>query len=382
MKYAVIIPEGAADAPQEELDGCTPLTVAATDAIDALAARGRTGTAALTPETLPCTDDVTLLALLGYDPREHRCGAAGLEALAADVPLGPGEVAFRLSLVNVRDGRLVHLAADGMTDAEGAALYGALATAVAKLGPAAARWRIVPTGGHRGLLIHGGDPGPIAATPPAVMMQRPIRRHLPEGPGATMLRTIIDLSAEVLADHEVNRTRAELGELPATHAWPWGEGRAACVPSFGERYGGLRGVMVCQDALPAGIARLVGWDCIRLGSDVDERALGLKAVDALDEYDIVGVCVPSPDAASHQGDLNGKMNALTAIDRHIVAPLREWIEAYDDWRMLIAPTHRTRAASGCHDPEPVPFLFAGAHVTGVRTVPFREDTAALMSVAG
>jgi 2,3-bisphosphoglycerate-independent phosphoglycerate mutase len=377
MKYAIIIPEGAPDVPQDELEGCTPLGVAATDAIDELAARGRTGTAVLTPESLPCTDDVTLLALLGYDPRVHRCRAAGLEALAAGVDLGADDVAIRLSLVTARDGRLVHLSADGMTDAEGAALYAALEAAVtAELGEEAAGWRIVATGEHRGLLIHDGKPDPFETTPPAVMMQRPFRRHLPEGAGAPVLRAIIELSGEVFASHEVNRTRVELGELAATHVWPWGEGGRCVVPSFAERHDGLRGVMICQDALPAGIARLVGWDCIRLGRDVDERALGLKAVDALDEYDIVGVCAPTPDAASHQGDVNGKMSALTAIDRHIVAPLREWIEAYDDWRMLVAPTHSTRTGTGCHAAEPVPVLFAGARVTGVRTIPFREDTAA------
>ena len=43
MKYVIVIPDGAADAPQASLGGKTPFQAARTPAMDALAARGQVG---------------------------------------------------------------------------------------------------------------------------------------------------------------------------------------------------------------------------------------------------------------------------------------------------------------------------------------------------
>ena len=52
MKYALIIPDGCADEPQESLGGKTPLEAAHIPAMDAIAAAGVVGRANHTPE--PC----------------------------------------------------------------------------------------------------------------------------------------------------------------------------------------------------------------------------------------------------------------------------------------------------------------------------------------
>ena len=45
MKYAIVIPDGCADEPQETLGGKTPLQAASTPAMDAIAAAGIVGRA-------------------------------------------------------------------------------------------------------------------------------------------------------------------------------------------------------------------------------------------------------------------------------------------------------------------------------------------------
>ena len=45
MKYAIIIPDGCADEPQESLGGKTPLQAARVPAMDAVAAQGVVGRA-------------------------------------------------------------------------------------------------------------------------------------------------------------------------------------------------------------------------------------------------------------------------------------------------------------------------------------------------
>ena len=74
MKYALIIPDGCADEPQESLGGKTPLEAAQIPAMDAIAAAGVVGRANHTPKSLPAGSDVANLSLLGYNPLEYYTG--------------------------------------------------------------------------------------------------------------------------------------------------------------------------------------------------------------------------------------------------------------------------------------------------------------------
>ncbi len=82
MKYAIIIPDGAADEPQESLGGKTPLEAAHTPAMDALVAAGVIARACHTPKSLPAGSEVGNMSLLGYDPLQNFTGRAPIEAAA------------------------------------------------------------------------------------------------------------------------------------------------------------------------------------------------------------------------------------------------------------------------------------------------------------
>ena len=56
MKYAIVIPDGSADEPQESLGGKTPLQAANIPAMDAVARAGVVGRANFVPRSLaPCS---------------------------------------------------------------------------------------------------------------------------------------------------------------------------------------------------------------------------------------------------------------------------------------------------------------------------------------
>ena len=103
MKYAIIIPDGCADEPQESLGGKTPLEAARLPAMDAVAAAGVVGRANNVPKSLPPGSDVANLSLLGYSPLEHYTGRAPLEAAAQGIELGPDDWAVRCNLVTIED---------------------------------------------------------------------------------------------------------------------------------------------------------------------------------------------------------------------------------------------------------------------------------------
>ncbi|MEN6557835.1 MAG: phosphoglycerate mutase, partial [Thermoguttaceae bacterium] len=62
MKYAIIIPDGCADEPQESLGGKTPLQAADVPAMDAVATEGVVGRANHTPVALPAGSDTANLS--------------------------------------------------------------------------------------------------------------------------------------------------------------------------------------------------------------------------------------------------------------------------------------------------------------------------------
>ncbi len=103
MKYAIIIPDGCADEPQESLGGKTPLEAARMPAMDAVAAGGRGGPGEHTCPTI-CRPAPTwpTSACWATIPLEHFTGRAPLEAAAQGIELGPDDWAVRCNLVTDR----------------------------------------------------------------------------------------------------------------------------------------------------------------------------------------------------------------------------------------------------------------------------------------
>src|SRR5215813_7478813 len=118
MKYAIIIPDGAADEPLKELGGRTPLEAAATPNMDRIATEGRQGMVRTVPPGFESGSDVATMCLLGYDPKIYHTGRAPLEAAAQEIPLSPSDWVFRCNLVTIADGIMKDHSAGGISNAE------------------------------------------------------------------------------------------------------------------------------------------------------------------------------------------------------------------------------------------------------------------------
>ncbi len=122
MKYAIIIPDGAADEPQEALGDKTPLEAAHTPNMDRIAAMGVVARACHTPGELPAGSEIGNLSLLGYNPFENFTGRAPMEAAAQGIKLGPADWAVRCNLVTIEDQVMRDFTADHISTEEGAKL--------------------------------------------------------------------------------------------------------------------------------------------------------------------------------------------------------------------------------------------------------------------
>jgi 2,3-bisphosphoglycerate-independent phosphoglycerate mutase len=377
MKYAIIIPDGAADEPLKQLDGKTPLEAAATPNMDRIAIEGRQGTARTVPEGFESGSDVATMCLLGYDPAVYHTGRAPLEAAAQHIPLAPADWVFRCNLVTVVDGFMKDHSAGGITNAEAQRLISDLARSLHLPG-----FEFHFGVSYRNLLVYrGSEKFEVTTKPPHEIPDEPIAKYLPRGAGSDILRQIMDESRELFADHEINEVRIQTGYNPATQTWLWGQGHAPDMPSFVDRFGVKKGCMITGVDLLRGLAVLLGWDIREVPGmtsfhDTDYAGQGKATAEALDNYDLVFSHIEAPDEASHQADVKTKIEAIEHIDRHIVGPVLEKLRTYPEWRLLVMPDHPTNIATRKHGYAPTPFAMAGTRVKCLVPVPYSEKNAA------
>src|SRR5262249_12017591 len=91
---------------------------------------------------------------------------------------------------------------------------------------------------------------------------------------------------------------------------------------------------------------------------------------------LVCVHVEAPDEASHEGKADKKIDALERIDRDIVGPLLAALPRFGDWRILVAPDHRTPLRTRAHSYGAVPFAVCGAGVESVGQSLYVEEAGA------
>ena len=381
MKYLIVIPDGAADEPQEELAGQTPLAAAVTPVIDALAERGVVGQTNHVPDTLNPGSEVACMSLIGYDPLAFFSGRAPLEAAAKGIDLGPDDWAVRCNLVTIEAGSdgpvMADFTADHISTEEATGLLEAAQAGLDRDFPALSGWQFATGVSYRNLLIfrakqHAHSPlaADLRTTAPHDRVGQSVADAFPRGTGSRLLTDIMGKSEAWLAGHPVNAARQAAGKGVATHLWLWGAGKRPAFPSFLKQYG-LTGTMITAVDLLRGLANLAGWQCREVVGatgylDTDYAAKGQAAIEEFDKSDLVCVHVEAPDEAGHEGNAAAKVKAIEEIDRHILGPVISHLEqraaAGEEYRVLVCPDHPTFLATRMHSRGRVPYLMAGAGI--------------------
>lgn len=370
MKFAIILPDGAADEPLPALGDRTVLEAAHTPSMDVVAEMGRIGTVRTVPDGFTPGSDVATMSLLGYDPRTHYTGRAPIEAVAQGIALHPDDIVFRCNLVNITAGEMADFTAGHIRTEQADAILAALNNAFT-----GDEIRFQTGVSYRNLMILR-EPGAmdVSCMPPHDIPGERIEAYLPKGKAARRVREIMDRARPILAAHPVNHARRQSGEPAATDIWLWGQGVVPIMPRFRQRFG-VRGAVIAAVDLIRGLGKLLGWSLIDVPGatgyiDTDYAAKGRAAAAALDEYDLVAVHVEAPDEAGHMGNADGKIEALEKIDALVVEPILEKLHGFGEWRLLIAPDHPTPVARRTHTDTPPPFCMAG---TGLVAGAIRVD---------
>lgn len=386
MKYAIVIMGGAADRPAEPLGGKTPLELAKAPALARMGESGRMGRVRMLGETIEPGPDSALMALLGYDPAKRYTGRAPLTAKGLGIDVPDGAWAMHLSLLSAPRGTV-----DSYDDA---ALPAAEAQSLVK--------ELLPTMDLPGAVVHPGpgamhlladagrdddepqaafrDWSPVVAAPPSVILDLPLRDHLPVGdvPGERLQRLIAQ-SSVALEGHELNEARQEMGEPPVTHLWPWGMGQTPTLRNWPERFG-MTAALISTDPAVRGLGELAGIDALEPPSADSTEAelirLSTDAIEAINLYDLVIVHTNAAQHAGLDGNAAEKATAIRQIDEQVLKPIAQALAGRGEHRLMVTPLHATPADERTDAADPVPFVITGYKMNGVVPRPVTEAAAA------
>jgi 2,3-bisphosphoglycerate-independent phosphoglycerate mutase len=355
MKYIVVLGDGMADKPLEELGGKTPLEYARTPNMDQMAKDGTCGMLRTIPDGYEAGSDIANMAVLGYAPEKYYTGRGPLEALSMGVDLAADDVAYRCNLVTIEENTMVDFSAGHITSAEGAELFASLQKAVPEV--------IFRAGvSYRNLLVINGGNGTVS-TPPHDIVGQGISPFLPKGGDADLLLHCMETSRQVFDNHPVNRARIKAGKHPATRIWPWSGGRKPAFPLFEKKYGKKGGVISAVDLLN-GIARCAGMEVISVPGatgylDTDYKAKARYALEAIKRLDFVYIHIEAPDEAGHLGSIEEKVKAIEQVDG-VVGTIRDQFDGV----LAVLPDHPTPIRVKTHTRDPIPFVVVGKGTDG------------------
>lgn len=357
MKYIVLLGDGMADYPVDELGGKTPLEAARTVNMDFMAGEGTLGLVDTIPRGFKPGSDVANLTVLGYDPGTCYSGRGPLEAANMGIVLGPQDVAFRCNLIALGGGDdpiMDDFTAGHITSAEAATIIRDLDHELGNKD-----FQFFPGVSYRHLLVWRNGEEKMTTTPPHDITGQRTNAYLPLGEGSGAIKSLMKEAKGVLERHPVNLDRIDRGEKPANAIWLWGQGRAPRMDKLTDRYQITGGIISAVDLLN-GIGIYAGLIPIRVEgatgyTDTNYVGKAQKALAALKELDFVFVHVEAPDEMGHEGNLAGKIKAIEDFDEKVVGTVLQGIHELGDVRVMVLSDHPTPLIMRTHAADPSPF---------------------------
>jgi 2,3-bisphosphoglycerate-independent phosphoglycerate mutase len=396
--------DGLGDDPHPVLDGRTPLEAASTPNLDALTARGRTGTVVTVGPGIAPESDIGVFGILGYDPTAEHPGRGVLEAMGIGMDFADGDLAYRTNfatcawpeIIDRRVGR-------GLSSDEAKALADEVN---GTLSLPDATFELMATVEHRGALVIHPTTGPLSANvsntdpayrreghlgvaletfDPVVVTAEPLDDREGTERAAELTNVFVEGSATILDASEVNARRRAEGRLPANVILTrdGGDHRPRLQP-IGERFGWGWACFV-EMPVERGISLALGMDSVdapRLDptgfGDAAEEAYARwaeLAASALEGFQALYVHIKGPDVPAHDGRAEDKRDVITAIDRAFIGEALARIDL-DRTIVGVLADHATSCLRKAHTADPVPLVLAGGSLTSDGSTSYGERTCA------
>lgn len=366
-KFIIVICDGAADWPIEELDNKTILEATETPNLDWLATHGKMGMLRTIPNGMVPGSECANMTIMGYRPEKDLTGRGPLEALSAQVPLNNTDLAFRCNLITIDDGIIKDYSSGHITSKESKPIIETLQNELHQNGV-----DFFHGVQYRHILRLDGKrfSANISLTPPHDQLGKSYKEFLPKildsenqksKKTVQFLRSLIEKSNDILLNHEINLKRHKQGKRMATHIWPWSGGKKPQIESFEVKYG-LKGSVISAVDLIFGLGIAAGMEPVHVEGatglpNTNYRGKVTAAIRELKKKDFVYLHIEAIDEMGHTGIPKKKMAALKDFDNYIVRPLIEAGKKFnEDLVIAVLPDHPTPCKIRTHTDEPVPFV--------------------------
>jgi 2,3-bisphosphoglycerate-independent phosphoglycerate mutase len=361
-KHIILIIDGAADAPQEELNNKTPIEAANIPTIDYMAKHGKCGLMKTMLTGLPIGSIVANMGILGYNPmRYYPNGRASFEAIAQDIPLSDNDIVFRCNLVTVKKGVLTDFTAGNIADA----IAGQVIKEVSKHFP---NIEIYPGQSYRNLVVLrnvGVAASDIKCFEPHDNMGKPMESLKSIATSDSAIKIVSFLNKFVEKSQEIIQELKKTSECEADSLFVWSPSSNPRLPSFHKKFG-LDGAVVTAMDFLHGLAKTMRLEHHKIPgatgySDTNLNGKLQRAISYVDNNDLIFIHVNAPDEESHVFNLKGKVQILEKIDTELVAPLKKYLDKNfpNNYRFAILPDHYTYVKTGKHDDKLVPYIIYG-----------------------
>lgn len=383
MKYVVVLYDGMADYPVEELNGKTPMAVANKPLFDTLGKKATVGLVRTVPEGMKPGSDVANMSVMGFDPKKYYTGRSPLEALSIGIDLADTDIAFRCNLVtlsdeeNYCDKSMVDYCAGDISTEEAAQIIKDVQEHFGN-----DKYTFYSGVSYRHCLTwHNGTIDVAPLTPPHDISGRKIAEYLPSNANAQELLNMMQESYAFLMEHPVNKARIAAGKRPANSIWLWGEGKRPALPAFSDLYGIKGSVISAVDLLKGiGTGAKMSVPFVEGATgyiDTNFKGKAEKCVEELENgCDYVYLHFEAPDECGHRREAQNKVRSIELIDEQVLSVILPALEKYDDYKVMILPDHPTPIKTATHASDPVPFIIyhkGGEIDSGVENV--NEETA-------
>ena len=384
MKYIIILADGMAGEPLQELGGKTTLEYAKTPIMDELAGKGTMGLVKTVPDGMKPGSDVANLSVIGYDPDRFYSGRSPLEALSVGVNMKDTDVVFRCNIVTLSEDEpyeektIIDHSSGEISTQDADILMDAIREAFNS-----DEIQFYTGTSYRHITVW--DQGKVLdMEPPHDHLGCKAGAYLPQHP---LFRDMMIKSFDILNNHPLNLQRAAQGKNKANSLWFWGAGTKPLLQNFKKKTG-LNGAMISAVDLLKGIAVGAGMKVIEVpgatGSlDTNYTGKAQAALDALlnDGLDFVYIHIEAPDEMGHQGNAHHKIQAIENIDSKVIKLIKEEMDhSGEDYRMLILPDHPTPIRIRTHTAEPVPYLLYDSRRQARKIGVFNEKEAAAAGI--
>ncbi len=319
--------------------GKTELETASTPNLDKLAAEGVCGLAEVIGPGITPGSGAGHLALFGYDPLRFTIGRGVLEAVGINFNLEPGDIAARGNFCTVDETGLVTDRRAGRISSERCLelcrlLDGMVIDGVKILVCPVREHRFVAVfrGGGLKAEVTNSDPQQTGVMPKAVNALEPKAASL-----ASVANEFIVRAKKILAEQH-----------PANMILLRGFSQRPKLPTMSETYK-LRPAAIAVYPMYKGLARLVGMEILKTGTNIEDEFVTLRQNYA--DYDFFFMHIKWIDSAGEDGDFDRKVRLIEKFDRALPG-----VTGIEPDVIVITGDHSTPAVLRGHSWHPVPVL--------------------------